>query len=147
MLPRITVDELNNNVNRNIDSQDPPFSQKLTQPSKEISYPVGDLCQHFTKLTGSSAYTLHSNLYPQKMVQMAFCDLSHTFHKQVTNVSRHVSVILTWRILKSPLTEFRLVHAGNRCLSSKSLMKMMAHEGATLVPMAVPLIGRYSGYC
>ena len=28
--------------------------------------------------------------YPQKMVQMDFCDLSHTFHKQVTNVSQHV---------------------------------------------------------
>ena len=26
-------------------------------------------------------------LYPQQMVQMALCDLSHTFHKQVTNVS------------------------------------------------------------
>ena len=25
--------------------------------------------------------------YPQQMVQMAFCDLSHTFHKKVTNVS------------------------------------------------------------
>ena len=39
-------------------------SQKLTQPSKGISYPVGDLCRCFTKLTGSSAYTLHSNLLP-----------------------------------------------------------------------------------
>ena len=26
----------------------------------------------------------------QQMVQMAFCDLSHTFHKQATNVSQHV---------------------------------------------------------
>ena len=26
------------------------------------------------------------------MVQMAFCDLSHTFHKQVTNVSQHVFI-------------------------------------------------------
>ena len=25
--------------------------------------------------------------YPQQMVQMAFCDLLHTYHKQVTNVS------------------------------------------------------------
>ena len=25
--------------------------------------------------------------YPQQMVQVAFCDLSHTYHKQVTNVS------------------------------------------------------------
>ena len=28
------------------------------------------------------------------MIQMAFHDLSHTFHKQVTNVSQHDSVIL-----------------------------------------------------
>ena len=60
------------------------FSQNVTQPFKGISYPVGDLCRRFTKLTGFSAYTLHSNLI--QMVQMAFCDLSHTFHKQVTNV-------------------------------------------------------------
>ena len=79
------------------------FSQKLTQPFEGISYPVGDLCRRFTKLTQSSAYTLHSNLIPQQMVQMAFCDLSHTFHKQVTNVSQQVFVILLWGILMSPL--------------------------------------------
>ena len=28
------------------------------------------------------------------MVQLAFCDLLHTFHKQVTNVSQRVFVIL-----------------------------------------------------
>ena len=39
--------------------------------------------------------------YPQQIVQMAFCDLSHTVHKQVTNVSQHVFVILLWRILTS----------------------------------------------
>ena len=37
------------------------FSQNVTEPFKGISYPVGDLCRRFTKLTGSSAYTLHSN--------------------------------------------------------------------------------------
>ena len=37
------------------------------------------------------------------MVQMAFCDLSHTFNKQVTNVSQPVFVILLWGILTSPL--------------------------------------------
>ena len=37
------------------------------------------------------------------MVQMTFCDLSHTFHKQVTNVSKHVFVIVLWGILMSPL--------------------------------------------
>ena len=36
------------------------FSQKLTQPSKGINYPVGDLC----KLTLPSAYTLLRNLIP-----------------------------------------------------------------------------------
>ena len=40
------------------------FSQNVTEPSKGISYPVGDLCLDFTKLTGSSAYTLYSNLIP-----------------------------------------------------------------------------------
>ena len=72
------------------------LSQKLTQPSTGISYPVSDLCRHYTKLTLPSAYTLH-------IVQMAFYDLSHTFHKQVTNVSQHVFVILLWGILTSPL--------------------------------------------
>ena len=42
--------------------------------------------------------------YPQQMVQMAFCDLLYTFHKQVTNVSQHVLVILLWRMLMSLLT-------------------------------------------
>ena len=41
--------------------------------------------------------------YSQQMVQMAFCDLSYTFHKQVTTVSQHVFVILLRRILMSPL--------------------------------------------
>ena len=34
---------------------------------------------------------------------MAFCDLSHTFHKQFTNISQHVFVILLWGILMSSL--------------------------------------------
>ena len=37
------------------------FSQNVTEPSKGISYPAGDLCRCFTKLTGPCAYTLHSN--------------------------------------------------------------------------------------
>ena len=41
---------------------------------------------------------------PQQMVQMEFCDLSHTFYKQVPNVSQHVFAILLWGILTSPLT-------------------------------------------
>ena len=38
------------------------------------------------------------------MIHMAFCDLLYTFHKQVTNVSQYVFVILLWGILTSPLT-------------------------------------------
>ena len=40
------------------------FSQNVTEQSKGISYPVGDLCQRFTKLTRPCAYTSHSNLIP-----------------------------------------------------------------------------------
>ena len=40
--------------------------------------------------------------YPQRILQMAFCHLLHTFHKQVTNVSQHAFVILLWAILTSP---------------------------------------------
>ena len=45
------------------------------------------------------------------MTQMAFCDLSHTFHKQVTNISQHVFVILLWGILMSPLTLINDIHS------------------------------------
>ena len=33
--------------------------------------------------TGPFVCTLHNNPIPQQMVQMIFCDLSHTFHKQI----------------------------------------------------------------
>ena len=36
---------------------------------------------------------------------MAFCDLSHTCHKQVTNVSPACFVILLWGIFISPLID------------------------------------------
>ena len=62
------------------------FSQKLTQPSQGISYLVGDLSRHFTKQSLPSIYYIVIR-YAKQMVQMAFCDLSHTYHKQVTNVS------------------------------------------------------------
>ena len=39
--------------------------------------------------------------YPQQIVQKAFCDLSHAFHKHITNVSHHVFVTLLLRILTS----------------------------------------------
>ena len=40
------------------------FSDNVTEPYKGISYPGGDLCRCFTKLTGTCAYTLHSNPIP-----------------------------------------------------------------------------------
>ena len=46
------------------------------------------------------------------MVQVAFCDLSHTHHKQVTNVSQHVFVILLWGILTSPLSLIVIITLG-----------------------------------
>ena len=62
-----------------------PFTDD-TEQSKGIGNPVGDISRHFTKLTGPSAYTSHNNLICKQMVQMAFCDLSHMFHKQITKV-------------------------------------------------------------
>ena len=47
-------------------------SQKLTQPSEWISYPVGDLCKCFTKWNLPSAYTLHSNWIPPTDVFQCF---------------------------------------------------------------------------
>ena len=41
--------------------------------------------------------------YPNKWYKWPFCDLLHTFHKQVTNASQHVFDILLWSILTSPL--------------------------------------------
>ena len=40
------------------------ISQKCIEPSKGISYPVGDLYRFFTKLTKPSLYILHSTLIP-----------------------------------------------------------------------------------
>ena len=42
------------------------------------------------------------------MVQMALCDSSHTFPKQITNVSHHVFVNLLWGIAMFPLTNIKL---------------------------------------
>ena len=58
------------------------FSQKLTQPSKGISYPVGDLCGRFTKLTLPCAYTLHGNQIPSTDGTNGL--LLHTYHKHVS---------------------------------------------------------------
>ena len=41
------------------------FSHNVTEPSKGISYTVGDVCRHFTKMTWPCAYILDSNLIPQ----------------------------------------------------------------------------------
>ena len=90
------------------------FSKNVTEPSKGISYPVSDLCQCFTKLTGPPIHYIVI-LYPQPMVQMTFCDLSHTFHKQVTNVSQCVFVILLWGILMSPVSTGLNTQVGDPC--------------------------------
>ena len=57
------------------------------------------------------------NRYPQQMVQMPFCELSHIFHKQITNVSQHLFVILLWGILPlichNPGSSFYLLVGSN----------------------------------
>ena len=66
------------------------FSQKLTQPSKGISYPVGDFCRRFTKWTLPSAYTLHSNAIPETDGTNGFfllvADISQTGQQCFTNM-------------------------------------------------------------
>ena len=78
------------------------FSQKLTQLSQGISTQLVT----FAGISQNRLCPLPIHYivirYPQQMVQMAFCDLSHTYHKQVTNVSQHVFVTLLWGILMSP---------------------------------------------
>ena len=59
-------------------SKFPPSYHKPStkEPPTGISYPVGDLCRHFTKLTWPSAYTLHSDPTPQtghQCFQACFC--------------------------------------------------------------------------
>ena len=60
------------------------------EPSKGISYPVGDLCKRFTKLTWHSASLLDSYPICPRVGTNDPCDLLHTFLKQVTNVFKHV---------------------------------------------------------
>ena len=67
------------------------FSQNFTEPSKGISYPVGDLCRRFTKLTGPFAYTLHSNLVVNRWYKCIH-------FTKFPSVSQHVFGILLWRI-------------------------------------------------
>ena len=60
--------------------------------------------RHFTnELSPPTAHNMVVQ-YTLRMVQMAFCDLPHTFHKQVTNVSQHVFVIILWGIFTSPVS-------------------------------------------
>ena len=86
------------------------LSQNVTEPSMGISYPVGNLCQRFTKRFTKLPMHYIVIGYPQQMVQMAFCDLSHTFHKQVTNVSQHVFAILLWGMLCLPFKQAKVFH-------------------------------------
>ena len=45
------------------------FSQNVTEQSKGISYPVGDLCRRFTKLTGPfyCSNTVNVDMYTSKI--------------------------------------------------------------------------------
>ena len=63
------------------------LSQRVTELRKRISHPVGDLSRCLTKLTGPSAYPIHSFLITPTNGTNGLCDLSHTFHRQITNVS------------------------------------------------------------
>ena len=66
--------------------------QNLPQKAKElgVSYPVGDLRKHFKILKGPFVSIVHG--YPKlpTVGTNCLCDLPHTFHKQVINVSKHV---------------------------------------------------------
>ena len=57
------------------------------------------------------------------MVQMAFCDLSHMYHKQVTNVSQYVFVIPLWRIVMPPPTQFLVEYLLKCCGAMKHLLQ------------------------
>ena len=58
-------------------------SSRVTESSSRIHNNGDDLCKHFTEVSAPSVYTYHSNLIPPtQMVQMAFCDFSHTFQNQ-----------------------------------------------------------------
>ena len=99
-------------------SKFPPSNHKLLAKVHRIIQRdqtlVCDLCRCFTNLSVPSACTLHRVIQPpppQQMVQMALCDLSHIFHKQATNVSQQVFVILLWGILMYPLTPYQ--HLGS----------------------------------
>ena len=54
----------------------------ITEPYKGISYPVGDLCRRFKKLTGRLPILYIAIRYYKHMVQMASCDLLHAFHNK-----------------------------------------------------------------
>ena len=41
------------------------------------------------------------------MVQTAFCDLFHKFHKKDINVHPQIFAIILWRILMSPLMKLK----------------------------------------
>ena len=78
----------------------------LHQSSRDhLQGSVGYLCRRFTKrftkLTGTIEYAL--NRYPQQMVQMDVCDLSHTFRYPF--FSSMFFVILLCGILTPPLSE------------------------------------------
>ena len=86
-------------------------------------------------------------------VSRDFCDLSHSFHKQVTNVSQHAFVILLWGILTSPLStsiqflfqlEIITRHVINMACSTASLSH--AATGLSNFIIIVQCIGNFCGH-
>ena len=66
------------------------------------------------------------------MVGMAFCNLSHTFHKQVTNVSQHVfchSTVRYFDVSPNPCVGILLKGIILNCLNNRDYSDRL-HSGA-----------------
>ena len=61
-------------------------SQKVTEASKRIFTQLVTFADVSQNWLGPLSIHYMVIQYPQQMIQMAFCDLSHTFYKQVANV-------------------------------------------------------------
>ena len=76
--------------------------QEPTEPSKRVSYTVGDHCRHFKKLILLSLYVEHSKPIQPTGGTIVFCDLSHRFQKFFLQVF----IIFMGGIFASLLTGF-----------------------------------------
>ena len=79
--------------------------------------------------------------YPQRLLQMAFCDLSHTFHKQVTIISQHVCVILLWGIFSSPLTMWLFISVGIG-FTTISLQSLWVYKVCHMLQQSLEVLSR-----